>query len=649
MATMILSPQKISATCTMDVPPGYWLECNHPAESCINDEDGGSHGTAVYNCEDNYTICIPPIHYPAEEGCYRHNFTCDTSCGGGCTPVDGDWTDWSECSVSCGGGTQTRTCTDPAPSCGGADCVGSDTQNCNTQPCCTPGTWGNDSCGSNNNCETDEMRQTKTDDPVNCSPPSEQCVADPSCRPAVCVSSSINGTVLKDALPIEITITGDPPESTIDYFWLGFYNKDNLDGSGIPKEIQFESGVNYSRICYADGSSLDCSVSGDSATFTIDYDDLNLPDLNWGSFYPINIQVNGYFGLEDGGFSQADVNCVQSFTVGTPFCSVTLSPALYSLVNGQTKLYTAYVDAPDWNIDIVDFSSDSPAVAAVDPSSVSTTPYQTTVTGMSLGSTNINANVTMLAGPTCSDSSSIEVIPTVPWWQADSGNVHANGGNVSSSITSTATNPYLITGTAGLASYTGTLYTGDGTINETAGSEWHAQTNYQGFQTRYGYFKSILADDPDGIGVWDGSQPENDGVYAATGPINTSGTWNITTEKIVILVGGDVGDVTITENIDVDPGGFLGIISSGNITISDSVTNVEGVYVADGMISSGSGAVQLIGKGIFVSWTDISLGRNLGVDNDFLPAEKFIYRPDLVRNAYRYLLKPKISWQEVAP
>ena len=56
--------------------------------------------------------------------------------------VDGgysDFEDWSECSAECGGGTQTRTrtCTNPAPAHGGADCVGdsTETRECNTQAC----------------------------------------------------------------------------------------------------------------------------------------------------------------------------------------------------------------------------------------------------------------------------------------------------------------------------------------------------------------------------------------------------------------------------------------------------------------------------------------------------------------------------------
>ena len=51
----------------------------------------------------------------------------------------GSWMSWSSCSAMCGGGTRTkqRLCNNPAPSGGGSNCIGSNTnqQACNTASC----------------------------------------------------------------------------------------------------------------------------------------------------------------------------------------------------------------------------------------------------------------------------------------------------------------------------------------------------------------------------------------------------------------------------------------------------------------------------------------------------------------------------------
>ena len=59
--------------------------------------------------------------------------------------VNGGWSNWGlwgGCSLTCGGGVQTRTriCTNPSPARGGVDCQGhsSQSQSCNTKGC--PGT-----------------------------------------------------------------------------------------------------------------------------------------------------------------------------------------------------------------------------------------------------------------------------------------------------------------------------------------------------------------------------------------------------------------------------------------------------------------------------------------------------------------------------
>ncbi len=110
---------------------GGWTDWSGCSKSC-----GG--GTKTRTC-DNPT----PAYGGADcEGGASED--CNTqSCGSGDVPLNGGWTDWTTCSATCGGGTQNRTCTDPKPAYGGADCSGSDSQVCNTQSCALPvnGGW----------------------------------------------------------------------------------------------------------------------------------------------------------------------------------------------------------------------------------------------------------------------------------------------------------------------------------------------------------------------------------------------------------------------------------------------------------------------------------------------------------------------------
>ena len=93
---------------------------------------------------------------------------CDYNC---LEPVDGGWSvfgDWSGCSAECGGGTQTRskTCTNPAPVDGGADCQGDaeESRTCNPDICAVDGGWSvfGDWSGCSAECGGGTQTRSKT-------------------------------------------------------------------------------------------------------------------------------------------------------------------------------------------------------------------------------------------------------------------------------------------------------------------------------------------------------------------------------------------------------------------------------------------------------------------------------------------------------
>jgi len=126
--------------------------CTTQRRSCINQGrswcDASADEWTKTCCVSGY-ICDPAGRWP---GCFTS-----------CTPVNGGWSSWSSCSVSCGGGTQTRTCNNPPPSCNGNSCQGVSSQTCNTQPCVLPGLC-------NNSVENGCTRGSPVPDPCTATP-----------------------------------------------------------------------------------------------------------------------------------------------------------------------------------------------------------------------------------------------------------------------------------------------------------------------------------------------------------------------------------------------------------------------------------------------------------------------------------------------
>lgn len=264
------------------------------------------------------------------------------------------------------------------------------------------------------------------------------------------------------------------------------------------------------------------------------------------------------------------------------------------------------------------------------------------------------------------------------WWQASSGDIHADssggGDNIDSAIPDTCAdiatcNPYILANSEddilqGLLTHTnGTIDAGEG---DEAESGWELTSDYTGDLTDYDYFYS-LAQDYDVLPEeeWDGEEPTEDVnyVYSDDTTIDIDQAWlSDYDKKAVFYFGGGTADndvtLNINDNVSLASGGFVGFIVDGNVNISSDVEGFEGVIIADGRIainSTGSNDDnQFNGQGMFIAWSGFDLNRNLGFDagggdNRTSPAELFTYDPELMFSAPSALKKPNYTWVEVTP
>ena len=253
-----------------------------------------------------------------------------------------------------------------------------------------------------------------------------------------------------------------------------------------------------------------------------------------------------------------------------------------------------------------------------------------------------------------------------PWFQVRDADLFANG-NIVSRIPTTCTpafgcNPYFeLNGGGnypGVPMYAASLTLGVGNLSTTG---WRTNTTYQGTQYNYNTLNALIPAavtfNTIGGGAVNWSNlttgtPYN-GYYwqRRTGDLSISGG-NVGAGRAVLFVQGNL---YINSDVSLAPGsGFLAVVVSGNIYIAPGVTNLNGLFLANGNIFTGAGSSRLNVTGALVGWGGITLQRDLDPSrtsgaNNTGPAEVITAAPDLLMNFPKEMMRDSLTWREIAP
>lgn len=146
-------------------------------------------------------------------------------------------------------------------------------------------------------------------------------------------------------------------------------------------------------------------------------------------------------------------------------------------------------------------------------------------------------------------------------------------------------------------------------------------------------------------------------------PGNVTGGFKLTASNYTFPTNGSYvfivnGDMTISQNFTVPTSTFVMFVVKGNITVESNVTNIHGVFSADGQftVNSNSGTdVPLNIQGNVIADANLSTltpfvnNRNLGAANQTTPSVSITYRPDFILHAPTVIKKATYSVSEIAP
>jgi hypothetical protein len=548
--------------------------------------------------------------------------------------VNGGWSGWSSCYVG-GGGIclKDRACNNPPPSCGGADCPGSNWTEC------TPAELGcsNQSCPSNCGYGGGQVNNG-TIAPNSCNCGKKTCPAQPPC--SSCTISVSNASVKagqSTTLTANTTATGGTISSVA--FTSGspsYVTVSPASDSTSPYQTA-ATGVEIGSSVITSVATMNTGITCQTtSTVTVTCPDAPatptlscnpVPNQNTVAFIlgpaPAPLHVNYYAQF---------LNTTQSTTCRA--WSVT-PPGQYNC-SGNPGDY---------------FSGDSYA--------------QETYCNAQSGHTTASCRVDVPA-----------------WWQVKDSDVITNGDLRSKIASGKYFDENGPGGYPGVPIYGGaTNLTSD---NVSTPQKWLANSSLV-FNRVYDftYFSNAVPDtaskytfpsqttlttaiigsaqaDANGYKwlMYDGAQHANQNLTTAAAGVNVGDN------KVILIVKGV--SLNISGNITLNDGvGFFLAVSDQDISVDKSVgggtdPNLEGIYVADQTFHTGTGYPgandsRLWLRGTIASYgesggTGIDLQRNLGIDaNLTTPAEYFEYAPDQELLFPVELAFKITNWREIRP
>jgi hypothetical protein len=312
------------------------------------------------------------------------------------------------------------------------------------------------------------------------------------------------------------------------------------------------------------------------------------------------------------------------------------------------------------------FESANTAVATVNSAPDLVSPYTRQFTPVSEGTSLVTAYVAMTDGSVrCQDSQTLTVASPRAWWQVRDSDIQTN-----SSLQSFVplTQFFGLPGNGGwpgVPAYGGTANFSGGSVSQIGWIANSLSTSQRVYN--YLYFDNQIPDDIRALikpvssqSDLTGAVPDENGYewYKFTGTglldMDVSSVLALGARRVILLV--DTADLNINANISLTTGFFLAIANQ-DINIDPAVTTLEGLYVADGTVSTGTLGpdvndlgqdIPLSVRGSVAAYTGINLQRDLA-DNSAIPAEFFEYAPDQILLFPSTLGVRRINWKEVAP